>query len=183
MKKLFLVLAPLLCLSIEANAAEVVVEVSSTTRHSPKAILDAVTDYENACDNGCKYRVKGLKETKVLEDDGDRQVVWQQINNVRTVKQFLVNEVRTLEDGTMILSSQIPENKTLEELKAKYDLPHSTPFRSMKLVWEARTSKDGQTFINGSMKVDHNLPRMANGIIRNSIRASLNEVLANLENI
>ena len=183
MKKLFLVLAPLLCLSLGAHAAEVGVEVSSRTHHSPEAILEAVTDYDNACDNGCKYRIKGLQETKVLEDDGDSQIVWQQINNVRTVKQFLVNEVGTLEDGTMIFSSRIPENKRLEELKAKYDLPHSTPFRSMKLLWEVRTGKDGQTFINGSMKVDHNLPKMANGLIRNSIRASLNEVLANMENI
>ena len=67
----FIGVIALAALPFTAFAGSVSVEKNQNVARSADEIVSVLTDYENTCDQGCTYFVKGLKETKVIEISDD----------------------------------------------------------------------------------------------------------------
>jgi hypothetical protein len=169
------------CVLFARNSFAAEAETSRTGAFdkSPDDILDVLTDYENTCDSGCRYSLPGLKETKVQSTDDSKSVVWQKIVNIQTVTQFVASNTSRRDDGTIVLSSNYPTATELAALKASTGLSHETAFSSMVVVWTMRPTSTGQTQVSVQMKVQHNLPAVLNGMLRQSMDRSLAAMFEN----
>jgi hypothetical protein len=160
-------------------AAEAEASRTGSFDKSPQEILDVLTDFENTCDSGCRYSLPGLKETKVLSADDDKSVVWQKIVNIQTVTQFVAGTISRRDDGTIVLANDYPTAAEIAALEASTGLRHETAFRSMSVVWTMQPAAGGQTQVSVQMKVQHGLPAILNGMLRQSMDRSLAAMFEN----
>ena len=54
-----------------------------------EVIKEIILDYENYCEQGCKYKLTGIKEMKILEIlDANHIFTWTYVDNIKKYKYF-----------------------------------------------------------------------------------------------
>ena len=168
--------------SLNANAGEFTVVKDQNFAISPVEILDILVDYENSCDEGCAYRVKGLTETKVLEKTENQHLIWQKIKDVRTVEQFVQNTIsRNPESGEISMVSEYPSAKDLAVLKQKTNLSHNGGFKAMNITWRILPTEKGGSRVFCEMKVVHGFPDFISGVIKRAVNNSIDTLFNNFQ--
>ena len=144
--------------------------------------MDILVDYENTCNEGCTYRVKGLSETRVLEKTDTQAVIWQRINDVRTVEQFVMNTIkRNAETGEITMASSYPSAQEIASLTQKTNLRHNGAFKSMIMNWRLMPDGKGGTRVFCEMNVVHGFPDIISRFIKNAVRGSVDTLFENFE--
>ncbi len=176
-----LAIAALFCLvGSHLSAAELTTEKSAVFAKSPAEIISVLTDYENTCDSGCKYTVKGLEETKVISEVEGRHVVWQQLKAAKVEKQFVINTITNNEDGSITFLTGYPSAAEIETLKAQTGLVHETSFSALSTAWKLTPSSTGETTVSVKMFVNHSYPALANGFIKKALDQAIEGSFKNL---
>ena len=155
--------------SATALAGSLSVSKQGVVERPAEEVLSVLTDYENTCDSGCTYYVKGLKETQVVSLTETKHVIWQFIEATRNTKQFVVNTISRDEDGSILFISRYPSVEEIATLEQETGLKHESLFSKMDTDW-LLTPSEGVTQAEAVIEVEHGLPDFANGIIRNALK-------------
>ncbi len=162
------------------HATVVEVNKSAVINKSPNELYSILTDYKNTCDSGCKYRLKGLVETIVIEEGQGEQYVWQRIAGIRETKQFVHMTVSYGESGqASVFNSSYPSPEKIVELEDKINQIQKSSFTSMDVTWTFTAQADGSTLAACRMTVDHNLPVLATPMVEESMKTSLDVSFSN----
>tara|TARA_B100001094_G_C18097401_1_gene753735 strand:- start:182 stop:736 length:555 start_codon:yes stop_codon:yes gene_type:complete len=157
--------------------ATVEVSASEVFDASAQGMVTALLSFDDTCDSGCKYTIKGLQETRVIAENEYSAIIWQHVESVKTVKQFVKIEFEFTEGGGIAYRSYLPDSDTIAALQAKFDLPHETAFKSMNINWFFSQNADGKTVGRGSLRVEHSFPKVVNPLIKRAMKNSFNEIL------
>lgn len=166
--------------SLKAYGAWVEVNLDSTHQKSPRELYEILVAHDDTCDKGCKYQMRGLKETIVIEDNGDSQYLWQRIAGIKETKQFMQNKVTFNDDGSVQFVSGYPPPEKIIELEDRIGQIQKTSFNSMTIDWQFTPGSEG-TQINAKMTVDHKLPDLATPLVKQRMQASLADLFLNFD--
>lgn len=165
-----------------AEAAELVVQrQAQVIGKTPEDIVAVLTAYDATCDSGCRFRVKGLQETMVVEDIGQTQLIWQRLTGFKETKQFLRNTVKNNADGSITYTSIYPSATERASLQAKTGKEHQSSFNTLLVTWILQANAEGSE-ARVTMTVDHSLPGIATPFVRGAINDALDDLFKNFEN-
>ncbi len=177
--KVLLSLALGIGLQTVAHASVVEVKREQKVSKNPTELYQVLTAYDETCDTGCKYRVKGLQESKLIENLGDEQFIWQRLSGVSETRQFIHNQVFYGDKGQISFVSEYPSTDKIAELSSKAGEVQKSIFRTLTLKWIFTPQDDGTTLASVTMRVDHSLPEVASPIIRNALEQSTLDLFKN----
>lgn len=177
---LVLFLAAPLGISQSASGASVSVQRSKLSQRPLSEIIEGLRDYDNICEQGCKYSVKGLRQSKLVSSEGEVDVVWQELRTLIPVKHFVVYRESAGPNGGIYLDSGYPDSELLKELQASSSFPHQTSFQNFRVSWELQPDASGSTLVRSTMTVDHSFPTNINKIIENELLATVESALDEL---
>lgn len=169
-------------LATSAMAGQLTIEKQAINQKSPDEIASIITDYENMCDSGCAYKVTNLSESIILESSPNLIYTWQFINSFRSNKVYSEVTIAKSPEGTIRITTKIPDQPKLDELKSKYGHPQSSMMDQIESTWTL-TPSEGGTNIEYKITVTGNVVDMpiAKGIIKREVNKSAAELLTHFE--
>ncbi|MBF0300929.1 MAG: hypothetical protein HQK51_19630, partial [Oligoflexia bacterium] len=111
---------------------------SGDSQLNKETVKEIILDYENYCENGCKYKLTAVKENKKVEIvDPNHIFIWTYVDNIKAYKYFSYVEVieNAANKNKIIIRNSYPSSNEVKRLKNIYRLPHSTPFITAETLW------------------------------------------------
>ncbi|MBF0362368.1 MAG: hypothetical protein HQK49_15230 [Oligoflexia bacterium] len=108
-------------------------------------IKEILLDYENYCNQGCKYKLTGIESIKKVEVvDANHMFIWTYVDNIKQYKYFSYIEVVANDLNKVTIINTYPSWEEVDRLISSYQLSHSTPFVSGETIWTIEEKFDSQ---------------------------------------
>ena len=181
MKVLFIIISSLISISSYSgttyNSSNFIVE------QSLKSVVNKITDYENICENNCKYKLKFVKKIKIIKDNTYQKnsfYIWTHIKSSLSSKFFSHIEIIKKGESVFVIQKQV-EDIIAKKLEKKTGLKHSPLLKELVSSYELFTNNK-KVHVNYTIEVGYSglILNLASNSIKSNIENSIKEIKRNI---